>query len=179
MTRTLMVLTAWSSLIFSSSNALAAQEQTFRIVSQASGKCISLKAPDQNDGGGVTMRDCQNFPDFFVTVVGDTSQLQFRLSSSKFICVVATNNPTSDPPLAKVMTQNCVGPGGIGLPGNFWNFRPPIFFHPDAVTIEKRGPPGSSNEFTNFCMHENTETSEVELVGCAASGINWKLQPPG
>jgi hypothetical protein len=60
MLKPFVALAASSLLIFGSWNALAQQQDfpVFRLVSQVSGKCISLQAPDQDDGGGLTMRDC-------------------------------------------------------------------------------------------------------------------------
>ena len=81
MLKPFVALAASSLLIFGSSNALAQQQViTFRLVSQLSGKCISLQAPDQDDGGGLTMGDCQNLPEFLVTAIcrGLTSQVLFQ-----------------------------------------------------------------------------------------------------
>jgi hypothetical protein len=165
-----IVLTASSFLIFNSSNALA-QLQTVQLVSKATGKCLSLQAPDQNDGGGLTTKDCQNFSDFFVTLTNHFSEteLQFRLNSSRFVCVFA-----SEPPVlgGKVMTRNCVGANGIGLRGSLWNVRTG-----DLVAFEKL----NGFDSTNLCMQVNSQTSDFEFAVC--QGVpeqNWKLQPvPG
>jgi len=169
-----VALTASSLLILDSSNASAQANGTFQMVSQASGKCVSLKAADQNDGGGLVMRDCQNFADFFVTATSTfEAQLQFRLSSTKFICVFATENPVVSPSgaRAKVMTRNCVSPSGVGIAGSLWNIRGSS--GDDFRQIEKlRGV-----DSTNFCIRENQQTSEVELDVCqGVAEENWKLK---
>src|SRR5450756_614229 len=90
MFKTLMALTTLSLLIFNSSNA-SAQGRTFQLVSQASNRCVSLKSPDQNDGGGLVMQNCQNFPDFYITATSvSDANLQFQLSSHRFVCIFAT-----------------------------------------------------------------------------------------
>ena len=174
MFRIFVALTASSFLIFNPSNASAQANSNFRMVSQASGKCVSLKAADQADGGGLVMRDCQNFPDFFVFATSNfEAQLQFRLSSTKFICVFATENPVISPSgaRAKVMTRNCVGPSGVGIAGSLWNIRGPSA--DDFRQIEKLKGVDSSN----FCIRENQQTSEVELDVCqGVAEENWKLQ---
>ena len=175
MFKILLALTTLSFLIFNSSNA-SAQGRTFQLVSQASNKCVSLKSPDQNDGGGLVMQNCQNFPDFYVTATSQNeASLQFQLNSHRFVCVFATENPVISPSgaRAKVMTRNCAGPTGVGLPGSLWNIRGGLSLGADPHQIEKLKGVDSSN----FCLRENQQTSDVELDLC--QGIpeeNWKLQ---
>jgi len=172
MFKTLMALTTLSLLIFNSSNA-SAQGRTFQLVSQASNRCVSLKSPDQNDGGGLVMQNCQNFPDFYITATSvSDANLQFQLSSHRFVCIFATENPGPGVPLAKVMTRNCTGPTGVGLSGSLWNIRGGLS-GAEPRQIEKLKGVDSSN----FCLQENQQTSEVELQVC--EGVpeeNWKLQ---
>ena len=175
MFKTLMAVTTMSLLIFNCSNA-SAQGRTFQLVSQASSKCVSLKSPDQNDGGGLVMQNCQNFPDFYVTATSaNQASLQFQLNSHRFVCIFATENPVINPSgaRAKVSARNCVGPTGVGLPGSLWNVRGGLSLGGDPHLIEKlKGVDGSG-----FCLRENQQTSEVELDVC--QGVpeeNWKLQ---
>jgi hypothetical protein len=166
MFKTLMalVLTASSLLVFSSSNASAGAIRTFFLVSKTSGKCITLKAPDQPDGGGLTLNDCQISPEYFITsnpIGGGSEQavLQFHMTATKWICFSTTDAPVISPSgaLAKVTSQNCSSlAGGSGI----WNLR-------GTGQIEKMDK-GAIN-FTNFCLQENKQTSQLELEVCQGS----------
>jgi hypothetical protein len=162
-----MALTASSFLIFNSSNALAQFVQTVQLVSKATGKCLSLQAPDQNDGGGLTTKDCQSFPDFFVTLTSHfaEAELQFRLNSTTFVCIFASDTPVLGD---KVMTRNC----NSALHGSLWNVRAD-----DFVAFEKL----NGVDSTDLCMQLNSQTSDFELAVCQGTPEqSWKLQPvPG
>jgi hypothetical protein len=173
MFKALMPTAASLLLVLGTSGASAQATRTFRFVSQASGKCLSLKAADQSDGGGLRTAPCQKFADFFVTVAGSTGevQLQFQLNSQKFVCIFATETPVLDPSgrRAKVGTRNCVGPP-VPTP-SLWNIRGPD--NAGFQQIEKLNHVDS----TNFCMRENAQTSDIELDVC--QGVpeeNWKLE---
>lgn len=146
----------------------AQAETTFRLVSQASGKCLRLQAADQNDGGGLTMQDCKNYPDFFITGETPRTALSFQLNSSRSVCIFATDTPDSDPggQNAKVMTRNC-----SGHEDSRWVIRSED--GGDFQKIEKL----NGLDHTGFCMQENTETSEIELDSCHL-GLKqgWKLE---
>ena len=170
------VLAAASFLLALSPFAASAQGNfpAFTMVSQASGNCLTLKAPDQSDGGGLITAPCQNFPNFFVTVAGSVGevQLQFRLTSSHFVCVFADDNPVVSPngQRPKVGTRNCVSPSGLGPKASMWSVRGPD--NDGFQQIEKLA---NNIDSSGFCMIE-TPTADIELEVC--QGVNtehWKL----
>lgn len=150
----------------------------FTMTSQASGNCLTLKAPDQSDGGGLTTASCQSFPNFFVTVAGNTGevQLQFRLNSARFVCVFATDNPVVSPSgqRAKVGTRNCAPPGAPVPTPSMWNVR-----GPDNAGFQQIEKLRNNIDSSNFCIIEDTQTSptaEIELEVCQGTNAeNWKL----
>jgi hypothetical protein len=163
-------------------NPFAASAQgtfpAFTMTSQASGNCLTLKAPDQSDGGGLTTAPCQNFSNFFVTVAGGTgqAQLQFRLNSTRFVCVFATNNPVVSPSgqRAKVETRNCAPPGSPVPKPSMWNVR-----GPDNAGFQQIEKLSNDIDSSNFCIFENTQASptpEIDLEVCQGVNTeNWKL----
>jgi hypothetical protein len=179
-----LVFLAASSFVVLATYGASAQGNfpAFTIADQA-GNCLSLKAPDQSDGGGLTVKPCQNFPDFYVTVAGSITsappsimgsgvQLQFRLNSMRFVCIVATDSPAVNPSgaLAPVSTRNCSSDPPHQM---IWNVRGP---DNGLQKIEKMN---ATLDFTNFCMRENAQNSTVELQGCLEGdpAANWKLKP--
>jgi hypothetical protein len=115
MLKALIPMTAALLLILDPSQASAQiGGPAFSFVSQASGNCLTLSAPDQSDGGALTTAPRQNFANFFVTVVGNTggAVLQFRLNSTRFVCIYSTETPVGQPSdhRAKVSARNCASP---------------------------------------------------------------------
>lgn len=112
------------------------------------------------------MRTCQNLPDFFVWGNVSRTPLMFRLNSSRYVCIFATEMPPHDPaaPRAKVMTRNCAN-----LVGSMWNIG-----EGNDVKVEKY----KGLDPTGFCMRENIETSEVELEHCSHNlqEMRWKVE---
>lgn len=165
MFRSFAAFTTLLTIGYLSSMSSAEADMTFRLVSQASGKCLRLQNADQDDGGGLTAGECKNFPDFFVTAVAfSLTPLQFRLNSSRFVCVFATEEPVLGQH-PKVMTRNC-----DALPNSNWKI-----LSADANGfrhIEKC----KGIDCLNFCMQENRETSEVELEQCQVPAQKWKLE---
>ncbi|MFE0753472.1 RICIN domain-containing protein [Inquilinus sp. NPDC058860] len=168
--RTMLRTIAASTVLFLLTLQAAQADTTFRLVSQVSGKCMRLQAADQNDGGGLTMRDCKNFPDFFMTGEVSTTQLIFQLNSSRFVCVFSNDAPVIEPSgrLDKVQTRNCGA-----LVGSIWKFRGED--ESGFRQLEKMQANGIDP--TNFCAQENSETSEIELDVCQPTPEqNWKLE---
>ncbi|MBC8128689.1 MAG: hypothetical protein H7Y08_00025 [Rhizobiaceae bacterium] len=142
---------------------LAKADEVFRLVSQQSGKCISLLAADQSDGGRLVMRDCKNFPDFFITSKGGrVTPLHFELNSARFICIFSTETPTLATPRDKVEVRNCGS-----LVSSLWNLRGDLA---GVITIEKL----KGLDSTSHCMRENDQTGEIELDLCQnVSAQQW------
>jgi hypothetical protein len=145
--------------LFFFSIALAKADQTFLLVSKASGKCISLKSADQNDGGGLMMRNCENLPDYFVTGHPSVTQLIFALNSSRNVCIIATETPDIHPggQRDKVGSRNCTG-----QVGSAWKILGAVPLNDDYHKVEKQ----NGIDPTNFCLTENLSTSELELDIC-------------
>jgi hypothetical protein len=125
----------------------------------------------------LALRDCELFPDFFVSVEGGTAMLEtpilFRLTSTKTICVYSTETPATDPtaPHSKVMTRNCNTPTPPGAATNsFWAI---YSFNSNGFVIEKlRG-----NDRTGMCAAVNPQTSVFELDICTgAPEQTWKFK---
>jgi hypothetical protein len=174
MFRAFMASTALFLLILGASEASAQNFPAYRVVAQGTGNCLKLKAPEQTDGGGLTTAPCQNFADFFVTIAGNPHQpfeLQFRLTSSRYVCIVAPDNPTTQPigQRSKVTTRNCGAP-------NQWDI-----FGPDSdgfVKFDKIS--AASTTSSEFCIFNNTQSGEIELEACQGQVgpvENWKLDP--
>ena len=145
-------------------------EFAVRMKSTSSGKCIHLKSPDQPDGaGGLEMSECQNFPDFFVTYLGGTTPLQFRLNSGRFACMTATENPGSSPGVRdKVSSNGC-------LPTSNWKIRGLLGGPPEDRTylVEKL----KQIDPSLHCLAENTETGGLELDLCQeVPKQQWRLE---
>jgi hypothetical protein len=171
MFRAFMALTALFLLILGASEASAQDYPAYRVVAQGTGNCLKLKSPE-TDNGGLTTAPCQNFADFFVTIVGNPGQffpLQFRLTSSRWVCIVATENPTPQPSdrRSKVTTQKCAGPDSQ------WDI-----FGPDSDGFVKFDKIRNSIDPSQFCIFNNTQSGEIELEVCEGGTTeNWKLDP--
>jgi hypothetical protein len=154
-------------------SASAQADVTFRLVSEDSGKCVRLKAADQ-DNGGLTMADCKNFPDFFVTSPSSSmTPLFFQLNSSRFVCIFATEAPDihADGHLDEVQTRNCAG-----LVGSLWTIRGGTGEGFHQIEKMKRDLAGGT-EPSNFCLQEDGASSRLVLDVC--QGVppqRWGLQ---
>lgn len=153
-----------------------------QMISQASGNCLTLKAPGQSDGGGLTTAPCQNSPNFLVTQAGRTGafELQFRLdNNTRFVCIFATDNPVVSPPPqhAKVETRNCAPPGGPVPTPSMWNVR-----GPDNAGFQQVEKLRNNIDSSNFCIFEDTQdapTPEIILDVCQGTkSENWKFNSP-
>jgi hypothetical protein len=152
-------------VIYSSAFNSSAQEPiAFKFVSKASDKCISLFAADEPDGGGLRMRDCKNFPDFFISKSSNPTALTFQLTSIRFICLFTAEGLKIDQLPVDVRTRSCGGPDSL------WQV-------PIGAIGQVRKVNQLQLEVTNFCLQENVNTSKVELEVCQAiPAQEWKFE---
>ncbi len=139
-------------------------QDAFVLVSQASGKCVSLKSPHEFDGGGLVMKECNKDPAFQLKAVSGNTPLMFFLSSNRILCFSATETPDVRPDGLKhlVGTKDCST--AFDVP-SLWTPRP-LFLTGKPVQIEKGKRFGAAVDPTGFCLQDNTDTLEVELDVC-------------
>lgn len=185
MFRAFMALTALFLLILGASEASAQEYPAYRVIAKDTGNCLKLKAPDQVDDGGLTTAPCQNFADFFVTPTGNPGvpfDLQFRLTSSRWVCIFATDDPIPLPPdqrqRQRIGTRNCApptpAPGHPNPPPSLWTI-----FSPDSDGFQQINKLHSNTDPTDFCVFNNTQLGEIDLDSCKSglAAVNWKLDP--
>src|SRR5688572_23391409 len=79
----------------------AAQQTAFHIVSAKTKECLHLRAPDKPGGGGLELKACRSFPDYVFSLERSTTgvtPIMVKLTSSRFVCVVASDEPMASLP---------------------------------------------------------------------------------
>jgi hypothetical protein len=126
-----------------------------QLVSNATGRCLHLRAPDTPGGGGLEVATCQDFPDFLFSIGRSSTQILVKLTSSHFVCVAATDDPTELQKLPRpIETRDCAG-----VVGSLWHVQP----EGDAERLAKED---RAQTPSNACMEANAETGAVELRMC-------------
>lgn len=144
---------------------------TFRVFSPAAAKCLALADPNQGDGGGLALRDCRNFADFFLSVEPSTTQIIFELTSRRAVCVFATDTPAVSPggERAPVQTRDCGN-----LVGSIWRLRG----EDEAGLRQVEKLQANGLDGTNFCIQANVAAGTVELDVCqGAPEQGWRFEP--
>jgi hypothetical protein len=178
MFKTLSAFAISALLVFSHSSASAQVMTTSLLTFNGTNQCLSLKTPNNDaNGGGLALRDCELFPDFFVSYQGGSYMLEtpilFRLTSERTMCVYAAETPVTDPtvPHSKVLTRNCASATPPGAATNsFWAIYP---FNNNGFVLEKlRG-----SDRTGMCVAVNPQTQVFELDICTgAPEQTWKFK---
>jgi hypothetical protein len=164
MPNTFFTLSAGLMLALSMFQARA--QDAFVLVSQATGKCISLSSPNQFDGGGLVMKDCAAGPEFQIKAVLGHTPFMFFISAGRIICFSATENPDIRPDGSKpaVGTKDCST--AFDIPSLWTPRTASSFLSGDPVQVEKAKRLGSTVDPTGFCLQENSDSSAVELDVC-------------
>jgi hypothetical protein len=144
-----------------------AQETAFRIISVDTKECLSLRKPDAPSGGGLELKPCQPSTDIPFSLERNTTgetQIIVKLTTSRFICVVASDEPLASATLPlPVSTKEC---GGLG---STWFHSGPLDQHVIRKADRAQTPAG--------CLQVNAITRAIELEVCqAVPRQQWKLE---
>jgi hypothetical protein len=164
MTNTFITLSAGLTLALSLFPAHA--QDAFVLVSQATGRCITLRSPNEFDGGGLAMKECAKGPQFQLKAVLGNTPFMFFVSAGRIICFAATENPDIRPDGSKpaVGTKDCST--AFDSPSLWTPRTSSSFLSGNPVQIEKGKRFGSTVDPTGFCLQESIDSSEVELDVC-------------
>jgi hypothetical protein len=100
---------------FLSANGAQYSLAAFHIVSVKTKECLHLRTPDKPGGGGLELKPCQPSPASTFSLergTTDVTPIMVKLTSSRFVCIVAPDEPIAS--LPKPLPVSLIGPGCRG-----------------------------------------------------------------
>jgi hypothetical protein len=145
-----------------------AQDTAFQIVSAESQKCLHLRTPDTPGGGGLDIKPCQSSADFAFSLTPSTTevtQIIVKVTTSRFVCVVATDEPMAG--VSKPMPVTTVDCGGLG---SLWFQSGPL-----AQRVIRKA---DRNQMPAGCLQVSPTTGAVGIDLCQdLPHQQWILKP--